>query len=163
MNIDVAEIITIVANIGVLAGIIFLALELRQNNRFLAAQARLALRQFRNDMADSLIQPAVTEAIFKHHHGDGVTDSERGIALGVAAKALEVWEWQYGEYRAGMLQLSEVPFGAWRLWYHGKGPVPIPAREMYQARRAIMNPDFVRFFDENVVAQPPAPQGPEHQ
>jgi len=160
MDIDVAEIITIIANIGVLAGIVFLGLELRQNNLFLAAQARLSLRQYRSDMADSLLQPAVAEAIFKVHKGEGVTECERGIAIMVAVKALELWEWQYGEYRAGMLQLSEIPVASWRIWYHGQGPVPMPMRAVYEARRAIMNTALVRFFDENVVAQPPAPEAP---
>ena len=38
-KIDIGQTITILANVGVIAGIVFLAFELRQNNSLLAAQA----------------------------------------------------------------------------------------------------------------------------
>ncbi len=39
-KIDLGQTITILANVGVIAGIVFLAVELRQNNTLMAAQAR---------------------------------------------------------------------------------------------------------------------------
>jgi len=60
MDINVGESISILANTGVIAGIIFLALELRQNNNHLAAQARYSLKQYRSDIADSIMAHLVS-------------------------------------------------------------------------------------------------------
>jgi len=62
---EIGQVLTLGANLGVIAGIVFLAMELRQNNRLLAAQARYSLREYRNDIADSLMLPHVMEATHK--------------------------------------------------------------------------------------------------
>jgi hypothetical protein len=152
MELELEQIITIGANIGVIAGLIFLAMEIRQNNRFLAAQARYALRQYRSDIADSLMLPHVIEATHKWARGETITPEERSTGLMVAIKMVELWEWQYGEYAAGMLRKDELPVGAWRLWFHNKGPFPTPVRDIYELRKSVMNSEFVQFFDDNVVS-----------
>jgi len=154
MELQIEQVITIGANIGVIAGLIFLAMEVRQNNRFLAAQARYALRQYRSDVADSLLLPHVIEATHKWARGESVTPEERSTGLMVATKMVEIWEWQFGEYAAGMLRKDELPVGAWRLWFHGKGPYPVPVSEIYALRKAVLNTEFVHFFDDEVVSQP---------
>ena len=129
-------------------------MEVRQNNRLLAAQARYSLRQYRSDIADTLMLPHVLEATHKWARGEELSGEEKSTGLMVAIKIIELWEWQYGEYAAGMLQQSELPVGAWRLWFHGKGPFPVPIPEIYDLRRDVLNAEFVRFFEENIVSRP---------
>lgn len=155
MALDIGQLVTIGANIGVIAGLVFLALEIRQNNKFLAAQARYSLRQYRSDIADSLMLPHVLEATHKRARGEQLSPEQKSTGLMVALKILELWEWQYGEYAAGMLKRSELPVGAWRLWFHDQGPFPLPARDIYDVRKSVLNPEFVKFFEENVVSRPP--------
>jgi hypothetical protein len=155
MGLDIGQLATIGANVGVIAGLIFLAMEIRQNNKFLAAQARYSLRQYRSDIADSLMLPHVLEATHKWARGETLSPEEQSAGLMVAIKIVELWEWQYGEFSAGMLQESELPVGAWRLWFHNQGPFPVPVQEIYEKRKAVLNSEFVRFFDENVVARAP--------
>lgn len=155
MGADLGQIITLGANIGVIAGLVFLAMEIRQNNKFLAAQARYSLRQYRSDIADSLMLPHVVDATHKWARGEKITPEERSTGLMVAIKIVELWEWQFGEHAAGMLQKDELPIGAWRLWFHDKGPFPVPVRETYDMRKGVLSTDFVRFFEENIVSQPP--------
>ena len=155
MGFDLVEVITIGANLGVIFGIVFLAVEVRSNNKLLAAQARYSLRQYRSDIADSLMLPHVLTATHKWARGESVTDEEKSTALMVAIKIVELWEWQYGEFAAGMLQKSELPVGAWRLWYHGQGPFPVPIQTIYEMRKNVLNADFVQFFEDNIVLQPP--------
>jgi hypothetical protein len=151
MPMDVSETIGLIANIGVIAGIIFLAFELRQNNRLLAAQARYSLRQYRSDVADTIMAPHVLEATHKYASGERVTPAERSAALMTALKTIELWEWQHGEYVAGMLGRESIPVDAWRVWYHGKGESPVPFREIWESRREVMNHEFVLFFEKNVI------------
>lgn len=155
MGLDIGQLATIGANVGVIAGLVFLAMEIRQNNRFLAAQARYSLRQYRSDIADSLMLPHVLEATHKWARGEPLSPEEESTGLMVAIKIIELWEWQYGEYAAGMLQVDELPLGAWRLWFHNQGPFPVPVREIYEKRKAVLNREFVRFFDDNIVARTP--------
>ena len=150
---DLAQFVTIAANLGVLAGLVFLVWEIRQNNKLLEAQARYSLRQYRADIADSLMQPHVLEATHKWARGADLTPEERSAGLMVALKIVELWEWQYGEYAAGMLRKSELPVGAWSLWFHDEGPVPLPVREIYEIRKSVLNKGFVDFFETNVVAR----------
>jgi hypothetical protein len=154
MEFDIAKIISILANVGVIAGIVFLVTEVKQNNRLLAAQARYSLRQYRSDITDSLMLPHVLEATHKWARGEALTDEETSAGLLVALKGIELWEWQYGEYAAGMLRRTELPIGSWRQIFHGKGPFPIRMKEIYAFRKDVLNADFVRFFEENVVSRP---------
>ena len=99
-KIDLGQSIGILANLGVIAGIVFLGLELRQNNSLLAAQARYSLRQLRTDTADSIAALDVLEATHKYAAGEAITPAERSAALMVALKSVELWEWQYADLRA---------------------------------------------------------------
>jgi hypothetical protein len=155
MGLDIGQIIALGANVGVIAGLIFLAMEIRQNNKFLPAQARYSLRQYRSDIADSLMLPHVIEATHKWARGEKITPEEKSTGLMVAIKIVELWEWQHGEYVAGMLQESELPVGAWRLWFHDEGPFPVPVRQIYEMRKQVLSPEFVQFFEEQVVRQAP--------
>lgn len=153
MDGDIGQVIGILANICVIAGIIFLAVELHQNNRLLRAQARYSLRQYRADIADTIMTPHVLEATHKYAAGKEVTPAERSAAFMTALKVLELWEWQYGEYAAGMLERERLPVGAWRLWFDGKGQSPVPIEEAWEVHRVVLNPAFVRFFEEQVFRQ----------
>ena len=155
MEIDLAQFVALVANIGVIAGLLFLAMEIRQNNKFLAAQARYSLRQYRADIADSLMLPHVLDATHKWARNEEITPEEKSTGLMVALKIVELWEWQYGEHAAGMLRKEELPVGAWRLWFFDMGPFPVPVREIYNMRKSVLNTEFVEFFEQNVVALPP--------
>ena len=55
-KIDLGQAITILANVGVVAGIVFLGLELRQNNQFLGAESRYNLLQNRHNVHLMVIQ-----------------------------------------------------------------------------------------------------------
>jgi hypothetical protein len=155
MQLDVSQIAGVLANIGVIAGIVFLAVELRQNNRLLAAQARYSLRQYRSDIADTIMSPHVLEATHSYATDDNVTPAKKSAALMTALKALELWEWQHAEYVEGMLQRKSLPVDSWRLWFFGKGQSPVPFQEIWELRKDVLNPKFVQFFQESVIDRGP--------
>jgi hypothetical protein len=148
---DIGQAVSLIANIGVIAGIVFVAVEVRQNNRLLEAQARYSLRQYRSDIADSIMTPHVLDATHKYANGESLAPAEKSAALMTALKVIELWEWQHGEYAAGMLRRETLPVDSWRLWFHGKGQSPVPIQEIWELRKNVMNPDFTKFFEENVV------------
>jgi hypothetical protein len=150
-KIDIGQTITILANLGVIAGIVFLGIELQQNNRFLAAEARLSLIEQRGSALEVTIDPFVLESLHKYAAGETLTPAERSAAFAPARKNIELWEWQYGEYESGMLELDQLSVAAWRLWYRGDPTYPVPIREVWEEREQALNPNFVRFFRENVI------------
>ena len=156
MQMDVGQIVGLLANIGVIAGIVFLAVEIRQNNRLQAAQARYSLRQYRTDIADTIMSPHVLEATHKYASDEQVTPAERSAALMTALKCIELWEWQHGEFVEGMLQREALPIDAWRLWFYGKAQSPVPIKEIWELRKDVLNADFVRFFEEYVIENRPS-------
>ena len=77
MDLDFGQVIGIIANIGVIAGIVFVAVEVRQNNRLLEAQARYSLRQYRSDIADTIMTPHILEAAHKYARNESVIADAR--------------------------------------------------------------------------------------
>ena len=150
-KIDLGQGITILANLGVIAGIVFLGVELAQNNDLLAAQARYNLRVQRAETNRNGLNPFLLEASLKYREGANLTPAERAITQLQALTMLELWEWQHAEYEAGMLESDELPVGAWRLWFHGRGELAFPIRETWERRRDILSSEFVQFMEENVV------------
>lgn len=107
-----------VAHIGVVAGIVFLALEVDQSNR-------LARAQTRNDVAasvSSLLQnyvsdPSLIELWTRAHEAYDTLDAiERQRIYFLLALQMRVWENIYYQYRAGVFDSDEfaVEREVWR-------------------------------------------------
>lgn len=79
-KIDVGQTVSILANFGVIAGIVFLAVELRQNNEFLAAEAGADRRDIRRQAAiiRELTCPELRHAIIKAENGP-ISSSTNGV------------------------------------------------------------------------------------
>lgn len=153
MGFDFGQAIGVLANLCVIAGIIFLAIEIRQNNKMQAAQARYSLRQYRNDIADTLMSPDVLRAAHKMANNETVSSIEKSVADLAALKTIELWEWQYGEYLEGMLKFESLPIGAWRLWFWNRGATTLPFSDAWDFRKHVMNPAFVSFFEEKIIKE----------
>jgi hypothetical protein len=77
-KIDPIQVITLLANIGVIVGIVFLAVEIRQNNDQLSAQTRNTLYELRADIQRDFINNVggITDIILKERRGEHLTDVE---------------------------------------------------------------------------------------
>jgi hypothetical protein len=154
MSLEVfANIAEIIGVIIVVVTLIYLAIQTKQNNDFLAAQARFNLVERRASVSIGGLSQYMQESIHKYAKGEPVSPAEKGVALFTALRTIELWEWQFGEYQAGMLELRQLPVGAWRAWYRGVDFCPVPIQEAWEYRKDVLNPDFVKFVDENVIAE----------
>ena len=148
---DVAAIVDVLASIGVIAGIVFLGVELRQNNALLAAQARYNLVVRRADMNTVVMTPHVLAALHKKAAGEPVSREEESIIFSASIRFIEMWEWQYNEYAAGMLRKDQLPIQAWRGFYHNKTSIPLDIGAVWEVRKYFYTPGFAEFIDDNVV------------
>ncbi len=155
-KIDLGQAVTVLANVGVIAGIVFLGMELQQNNELLAAQARYNLIVQRADMTDTLREPHVLEAMENWAAGKEMGPGQNYGLRVVAVKLLEMWEWQFNEYRAGMLELDQLPVENWRGVYSreifGELGVALPVKEVWESDISrSLSSEFTEFMEENVV------------
>jgi len=82
-----------------------------------------------------------------------LTPVEQSAIANLMAKLVEMWEWQYAEYRAGMLQVEQLPIANWRRQYQGKDSMPNPVRDYWEDLSEVVSPDFVEFMEDNVINQ----------
>lgn len=142
--------LTLLANLGVIAGIIFLAIELRHNNTLLVEEAN---RDFVEQRAETLARWAdnggdLMQLRIRAAKGESLTVEEQYRLDYDISYMLVKWEWEFGQNQAGRLEylpvkafradLQRWPYIAER-WNDG-------IREWYQE-------DFATFVDEEVIAK----------
>jgi hypothetical protein len=146
-KIDLGQIIGILANVGVIAGIIFLGVELQQNNELLAAQGRASRAEVAQGLFLRLMEnPSVAQAAAKALDGEQLDRDETLVLMSFHSYILTSWQYTYGEYQRRLI--DEIPIRAWRNLFQG-----IPGLAEYWRQNAADNhdPDFYNFMNENVA------------
>lgn len=148
---DVGQVIEIVANIGVIAGIVFLAFEIRQNNDLLAAQAREALHASRRDINLMIAStPDLAEIVGKVRADQSLTGVEAVRIEALQRAVMVTMEWQFEEYRRGRLSLKDLRIESWSAVFSGKGTFG-PLYQTWEKWKLQTSPEFIRFMEDNVT------------
>jgi hypothetical protein len=145
MKIDLGQTIGILANLGVIAGIVFLGIELRQNNDQLQIQARQNVYE---------MQAEIQRNFFRND--GGLADLYWKEVLGGDLSTLE--SARLASYRTHLIRTMafiyrEDPEAAndsidWMVMlFRGPG-----MRELWDEIRESQNNDFVRFVETNVLS-----------
>jgi hypothetical protein len=146
-KIDVGQTVQILANVGVIAGILFLAMELRQNNALLELQTHYNRKQTRSDWYQLLgTDERAVEVILKARNPETLTEIERVQLSNLNLALLTNFEWDVYEYRNNRI---EIPTDAWRRVFAGYPGL----RETFESQRDVFSADFARFIDENVLTE----------
>jgi hypothetical protein len=144
-RIDLGQTIGILANLGVIAGIVFLAVELRQNNELLLAQASYS--QYNINRERRLTRIENIDAALKESSGEPLSPRETAILNLINNDTLDAYRWQYREYRAGRLPDDFLDLRVWRdVWRSNAG-----LRAVFEEDRSRLEPDFVSFIDEQIL------------
>ena len=148
-KIDVGQTVNILANLGVIAGILLLALELQQNNELLEAQARYSQSDRAMGFADHLLEPNIATLLVRVQHAEELSDEEEIQLFGLGLRVLRSWEWQFHEFRAGTL--ADLNTASWRSIFRGEAEVNYRLSETWVRAKPVLDPDFLQFFEQNVV------------
>lgn len=134
--------VSILANLGVLVGILLLVYELAQNREMMSAQTRNAIAE---KLVDVLVQEATTPEVLtmerKRAAGESLSPEEQTMF-----RILENAYWRYREnvhyqYRNGLYEESEyLPLR--EFWMNGLNTDEM-AREHWCSRRQSLSRDFV--------------------
>jgi hypothetical protein len=147
-KIDFGQTVTILANVGVIAGIVFLAVELHQNNDLLRAQAsfnRFSVERYRRTQVTENVG-GLGEIMYKKSLGEtlsGLDEFRYNVAI---ADLLDSLRWQYSEMTAGRLPENSINFRDWRGIF---GLLPEISQRL-RTEEESWDPDFNEFVKENI-------------
>lgn len=143
-KIELSQLVGILANIGVIGGILLLVIELRQNNELMADQARFNRLTVSTENWDMLSQnPELAELRLKQGAGEALTPLERVRLEAMLMRILITRQWSFQE-----LPRASLPVGSWKRITESY-PSLIP---LYQREKESFDPEFVEWFDENIIA-----------
>ena len=148
-KIDVGQGITILANIGVIAGILFLAVELQQNNKLLEAQARSERENVRRTAYTRYIEnPQLVDAFVKANSGQSLTDQEEFVLSRANGMTIADWQFIYREYSEELLDERALPIKAWRRVFRTSPGLA----ELWEEEESEWDEEFVQWMNENIVS-----------
>jgi len=140
--------ITVLANLGVIMGIAFLALELQQNNELLASEGRInRTSQVRETWRSILDYPELAEFFVKDRNGEVLTDVEELLLNAFWMSTLIGIQWQFEEgitVQLNGLTRNAQSYGSLRRTWQG---TDVGARS---AGRDNFDQDFVQYLEESV-------------
>ena len=150
-KIDFGQSISVLANIGVIAGIVFLGVEVQQNNELLDSQTRQNLANGARDLSAAIYnaETGLSEVITKARNGAELTEDEAYRVDRYLITVILSWEYWYQDFTDGILNEAELRYGGWSDFYYDVLPERMEA--MWERTRINSNPDFVAFMEENVV------------
>ena len=145
-KIDLGKTITILANVGVLVGILLLVYELNQNRQMTAAQIR-------SDLADASMTLQLAAATSSDLRdiwlrilaGQEVQPFERARWQDFLGAMFRNWEHQHFQYRNGLYDATEYN-GVQETWRQALSDPTI--REVWCGRESRMSGPFVAAIDE---------------
>jgi hypothetical protein len=141
-RIDIGQLIQVAANLGVIAGIVFLGIEISQNNELMEAQARYN-RLVSQTGSQTLIanNAQLAELLAKNDMGAELTPAERRQFEALYGRAIVNIAWAYGE-----LPVSQLPVSQYQSVFNERG-----VRLIWDRMKASYDPEFVRFIEEDVL------------
>ena len=149
-KIDLGQTVSILANLGVIAGIVFLGIELQQNNELLEAESRSA----RNDRAIGLLSlPANRElaaVLAKLNDGDDLDSTDQVQLRSYAIVIFRNFEANFNEIQLGNLDGEAVLNTQRGIVRSVGGTAPIPWHDYWQSYRSRGTPEFVQWMEELV-------------
>lgn len=150
MNSDqLSRSLSILANVGVLAGLVFVAIELNQNTEQLALELQWQVtdRMYQNNRdllgenPAAILAKAITEP-------QNLTFEEFQIANAILFNFLNVWEDRYFLYQAGLLEDSE-----WKSFVIEDIRMTLGypfAKAWWAGAKQVFEPELVRYVDERL-------------
>ncbi len=143
--------LTLGANVGVLAGIAFLAVELQQNNELLAAQTQAERFDRSSGFAEEIMRnPTLATAIKKIENNEEITDAEEVLVRAMALRTFRQLEWQFRETEAGRLH-PPIALEVFRQGFRSQGIFRWPLGDYWAEMKPFFASDFVQYVEENIV------------
>ncbi len=147
-KLELGQTITILANVGVIAGIVFLGYELRQNNLYLKEEARYNV--FQNRLSSNLltaVDPDIARLWNWKETDEPLSELDERRRADLIHTLFLRWQHDYQSVELGTLAMEDLATegmqGTWRR---------IPGfYDVWVVRKVAYSHGFVEWMEENVV------------
>lgn len=153
-KLDIGQTLNTFANVGVVAGIVFLAFELSQNNDFLELEANTTQVESTLAAWDQVASdPSLVALMIKDRSEEALTDGEEMRLSAFWMGYLVRREWLYKNFpesdqKSESLLRTYAAYGSLRRTWNGNGNGSVTAG------KDNFSPEFVRFTNEMLIADP---------
>ena len=150
-KIDLGQTITILANLGVIAGIVFLAYEVRQNNDLLGIEQRSAAFERQVSMIDIVLNNSALDLLdLLVEPADAMSPRDRDALVLLGIRVFIVYEQAFRDVQAGLIEEDYVVRSLRSVYQRPVLNYGMPlAWDMYRQRTS---PEFINWMEENIVA-----------
>ncbi|MFT5137215.1 MAG: hypothetical protein ACI8XV_002252 [Arenicella sp.] len=140
----------LLANIGVIAGVVFLALEIEQNNELLVQESRYSMIENQKDWKFFLNgNPEIAKLIYASDTEE-LSDIEKLRRFDIISGLLLTWQWEWEQSQSGLFGTSELPVEGFRaLWKAQNIQMEWPELKL------VLKSEFAGFLEEEVVKYRP--------
>jgi len=153
-KVDLGQTIAILANAGVIAGIVFLAFELQQNNQLLGVQVRSVQFDQAIGFPNQILQnPSLAAALRKAEQNESITPDEEILLRALALRGLRQLEYSFQDARARGVPVSAAEIALYQSGFRGEGIFRWPLGNYWAGMKSFFDPDFVEFVEDSVVAE----------
>jgi len=140
-KIDLGQTFGIIANLGVIAGILLLVFELNQNRTLIAAQTRDSISQsVVSKLGESAGNSVLADIVRRADVGEELTPTEQYQYTAYMISWFRVWENQHYQYRVGLY--DETEFAAVRRVWVSRLQREDAGRELWCALQGEFSPAF---------------------
>ena len=144
-KLDLGQTISVLANVGVIAGIVFLGIEIGQNNDLMREEAERARAESIREGSTLVVEnPGLAEIMVKESEGRDLT----------AAEGLQLEHYHMRSlvgYSISFRQLPTESLDAMGNYFRRRYQTSPAWRRMWDQYQDTYEPDFVRFKEENIV------------
>lgn len=150
-RINFGQAISILANLGVIAGIGFLAAEIRQGNALLDSESRGSRAEIRRDWFEQIFENDRLAAVYgKARRLEGLTADEQFMWNAFIQYTFTGWQVAYQDWQAGLLEVEDLPTEGWRQFLTEE---PGVVEQWDRVKMAGYHPDFREWMDNFLLSR----------
>ena len=148
-KIGLSQTISILTNVGVVFGIVFLGYQLHQNNQQLEFQSRVQADSRRNEIMGLVIEnPYLVNLLGKDE--EQLTQEERDSLILLGIRQLLNWEEQYRDVIAGRISRAEIIRAQKAVYSRARLNYGVPlAWKTYKVRA---DPGFIEWMEQHILS-----------
>ena len=141
--------LSLAANFGVIAGIIFLAVEVNQNTEAQQAASGYSLLLNRVSVSENvMLNDDLAALMAKLRREEALSDVEQVKLEGFFHNYLARWNWEFGEFVQGRLALEQLPAEVYVKVISNDATYPTPGfRAFWEAHKTEYDSQFAAFLD----------------
>jgi hypothetical protein len=146
-KIDPGQALTILANIGVIAGIVFLGFELRQNNELMQFDAEYLYFQNRIFPQVAMLEEGgLAETLAKVDKNAALDDVQRAQIGAYYGRMYRSFEWEHAQSQKGFFEIVTL-----KRWAQIIRENQYSREEWDWYSENVASPEFLEFLDQNVL------------